>query len=163
MTSKLTSIYRFVVKDAKKQPFDLQALEGKAVLIMNVASKCGYTKSGYEAATELYNKYKDTGKFTVIAFPCNQFGGLEPGIADEIRDVACNKFNAEFPIMAKVDVDTNPLWKYLKETAPGILAKTPIKWNFTFFLCDTNGVPKHRYSPGTYVGAIERDLKELLE
>eukprot|EP00758_Cryptobia_borreli_P016710 Tbor_TRINITY_DN6130_c0_g1::TRINITY_DN6130_c0_g1_i5::g.21745::m.21745/K00432/gpx; glutathione peroxidase len=147
MTSKLTSIYRFVVKDAKKQPFDLQALEGKAVLIMNVASKCGYTKSGYEAATELYNKYKDTGKFTVIAFPCNQFGGLVLGTEKGIREFAYSKFNVEFPILAKVDVDMHPLWKYLQKTVPGVLAKTPIKWNFTFFLCDTNGVPKHRYSP----------------
>eukprot|EP00758_Cryptobia_borreli_P016707 Tbor_TRINITY_DN6130_c0_g1::TRINITY_DN6130_c0_g1_i17::g.21755::m.21755/K00432/gpx; glutathione peroxidase len=147
MKSKPRSIYQFVVKDAKNEPFDLKTLEGKAVLIVSVASKCDYAKQGYEAAMKLYNKYKDTGKFTVIAFPCNHFGGQEYESEEQIREFACTNFNVDFPILAKVNVDENPLWKYLQLSAPGLLGSLSIKWNFTSFLCDTNGVPKHRYSP----------------
>eukprot|EP00658_Telonema_sp_P-2_P055263 TRINITY_DN4393_c0_g1_i13.p1 TRINITY_DN4393_c0_g1~~TRINITY_DN4393_c0_g1_i13.p1 ORF type:complete len:208 (-),score=101.00 TRINITY_DN4393_c0_g1_i13:102-725(-) len=161
------SIYDFTVLDNKKQPYDLKQHAGKAVYFMNVASKCGYTKSGYEAATELFDKYGkgENAKFTVIAFPCNQFGSQEPGTEEEIKEFACSKFKADFPIMAKVDVNGDkeaPIFNYLKHKQTGILGTTSIKWNFTGFLTDTNGIPINRYSPGAKASEIEKDLLKVI-
>lgn len=160
----MSSIYDFEVLDAKKQPYDLKQHKGKPLLIYNVASKCGYTEGGYTTAQALYSKYKSQG-FTVLAFPCNQFAGQEPGTESEIQQFACQRFNAEFPIMAKVDVNgdhAHPLWAYLKKTVPGILGTESIKWNFTSFLVDGNGVPIERYSPGAKEAEVEKKLLPLL-
>ena len=161
------SVYDFVVLDNKKQPYDLKQHAGKAVYIMNVASKCSYTKSGYEAATELFDKYGkgDDAKFVVLAFPCNQFGSQEPGTEAEITEFACTKFKADYPIMAKIDVNGDkeaPLYKYIKHAKTGILGSASIKWNFTGFLTDTNGIPVERYSPGTKAETVEKKLLEVL-
>ncbi|RNF26108.1 glutathione peroxidase-type tryparedoxin peroxidase [Trypanosoma conorhini] len=161
----MTSIYDFQVNGADGKPYDLAQHKGHPLLIYNVASKCGYTKSGYETATALYNKYKDQG-FTVLAFPCNQFAWQEPGTAQEVKEFACTRFKAEFPIMAKIDVnggDAHPLYEFLKETKPGVLGSKAIKWNFTSFLIDKNGVPVVRFSPGAPVEEIEEELLPLLE
>ena len=160
----MSSIYDFEVLDTKKQPYDLKQHKGKPLLIMNVASKCGFTNGGYTTAQALYSKYKSQG-FTVLAFPCNQFGGQEPGTEAEIQQFACQRFNAEFPIMAKVDVNgdhAHPLWVYLKKTVPGILGTESIKWNFTSFLVNGDGVPIERYSPGAKEAEVEKKLLPLL-
>lgn len=161
----MTSIYEFKVNGADHKEYDLSQHMGKPLLIMNVASKCGYAKGGYEAATELYNKYKDQG-FTVLAFPCNQFGGQEPGKEEEIKEMVCTRFKAEFPLMEKICVngsDEHPLYKYLKSAVKGILGTTAIKWNFTSFLVDKDGHAVERFSPGTSAADIEKKLLPLLK
>jgi glutathione peroxidase-type tryparedoxin peroxidase len=163
-TENPTSIHDFIVVTNKKKPYDLAELKGSAVLIMNVASQCGYTQKGYSAATELYTRYKDHG-FTVLAFPCNQFGGQEPGTNEDIEHFACTKFKAEFPIMDKVEVNggsANPLWEFMKKEKTGLLGTTSVKWNFTSFLCDPSGKVVARYSPGTAAKDIEKDLRPIL-
>ncbi|CBH12136.1 glutathione peroxidase-like protein 3, putative [Trypanosoma brucei gambiense DAL972] len=162
--SAASSIFDFEVLDADHKPYNLVQHKGSPLLIYNVASKCGYTKGGYETATTLYNKYKSQG-FTVLAFPCNQFGGQEPGNEEEIKEFVCTKFKAEFPIMAKINVNgenAHPLYEYMKKTKPGILATKAIKWNFTSFLIDRDGVPVERFSPGASVKDIEEKLIPLL-
>ncbi|RNF06857.1 glutathione peroxidase-type tryparedoxin peroxidase [Trypanosoma rangeli] len=161
----MTSIYDFRVNGADGKPYDLLQHKGYPLLIYNVASKCGYAKDGYETATTLYNKYKGQG-FTVLAFPCNQFGGQEPGTAQEVKEFVCTRFKAEFPIMAKIDVNgdkVHPLYEFMKEVKPGILGTKAIKWNFTSFLIDKNGVPVVRFSPGASVDQIEKELVPLLQ
>ncbi|RNF26107.1 trypanothione/tryparedoxin dependent peroxidase 2 [Trypanosoma conorhini] len=160
----MKTIYDFQVNGADGKPYDLAQHKGHPLLIYNVASKCGYTKGGYETATTLYNKYKGQG-LTVLAFPCNQFAGQEPGTAQEVKEFACTRFKAEFPIMAKIDVNggnAHPLYEFLKETKPGIFGSKAIKWNFTSFLIDKNGVPVVRFSPGASVEQIEKELLPLL-
>lgn len=159
------SMYEFTgIKDIKGQLFDMGQLRGKVTLVMNVASQCGYTNTGYTTATTLYNKYKEQG-FMVIGFPCNQFGGQEPGTADQIHEFACTRYKAEFPLMEKVEVNgknAHPLWEFLKTKKPGIFGTTGIKWNFTMFLVDRNGQPVERYAPGAKPGDIEPLLTQLL-
>ncbi|EPY30453.1 glutathione peroxidase-type tryparedoxin peroxidase [Angomonas deanei] len=160
----MSSIYEFQVNGADHKPYDLSQHKGHPLLIYNVASKCGYTKGGYETATELYNKYKDQG-FTVLAFPCNQFMSQEPGTEEEVKEFACTRFSAEFPIMEKVHVnggDEHPLYKYLKHAKKGVLGTTAIKWNFTSFLVDGEGKAVERFSPGTKASEIEKKLIPLL-
>ncbi|ORC87607.1 glutathione peroxidase-like protein [Trypanosoma theileri] len=160
-----SSIYDFQVLDADHQLYNLSQHKGHPLLIYNVASNCGYTKGGYETATTLYNKYKDKG-FTVLAFPCNQFGGQEPGSAQEVKEFACTRFKADFPIMAKIDVNgekAHPLYEYLKSCLSGSAGVQAIKWNFTSFLIDKNGVPVKRFSPDTTVDEIEQQLIALLD
>ena len=158
------TVHDFVVVNNKKQPVDMDQYKGQALLIMNVASQCGYTQKGYSAATELYNRYKDKG-FNVLGFPCNQFGGQEPGSNEDIEQFACTRFKAEFPLMDKVDVNgdkANPLWDFMKKEQTGILGTTSVKWNFTSFLVGPDGKVVKRYSPGTSAGDIEKDLKMVL-
>ena len=160
----MSSIYDFEVFDAKKAPYDMAQHKGHPVLIMNVASKCGYTESGYAAATELHKKYAEQG-FQVLAFPCNQFGGQEPGSEAEVVEMVCKRFKADFPIMSKIDVNgdaAHPMWDYMKKTVPGILGTKSVKWNFTMFLCNGEGVPVERFSPGTKAKDIEKKLVPLL-
>lgn len=162
--AQASSIYDFTVLDAKKQPYELKQLEGKVVLVYNVASQCGLTQAGYTAATTMYNKYKADG-LEVLGFPCNQFAGQEPGTEEEIQHFACTKFKAEFPIMAKVDVNgdkTAPLFGYLKKAAPGILGTESVKWNFTSFLVDRSGKCVYRFSPGESADNIEKKLAPLM-
>eukprot|EP00658_Telonema_sp_P-2_P055265 TRINITY_DN4393_c0_g1_i20.p2 TRINITY_DN4393_c0_g1~~TRINITY_DN4393_c0_g1_i20.p2 ORF type:complete len:139 (+),score=79.76 TRINITY_DN4393_c0_g1_i20:69-485(+) len=116
------------------------------------------TLSSSSAASDVYKRQ-------VIAFPCNQFGSQEPGTEEEIKEFACSKFKADFPIMAKVDVNGDkeaPIFNYLKHKQTGILGTTSIKWNFTGFLTDTNGIPINRYSPGAKASEIEKDLLKVI-
>jgi len=122
------------------------------------------TPVNYLQLNGLYEKYKAEG-FTVLAFPCNQFGGQEPGSEPDIRDIVRNEHNAKFPLFKKIKVngnDAHPLWKFLKEKQSGTLGSA-IKWNFTKFLCDRQGNPVRRYSPTTKPLEVEKEIVALLK
>ena len=125
---------------------DLSAYSGQVLLIVNTASACGYTPQ-YRGLQALYQRFKDQG-FSVLGFPCNQFGSQEPGTADEIQDFCEKKFSVTFPLFAKIDVngpDTHPLYQQLKSAKPGLLGSQDIKWNFTKFLVSRDGQVQKRY------------------
>ncbi|KAG9441208.1 hypothetical protein H6P81_017062 [Aristolochia fimbriata] len=158
-----TSIHDFTVKDARGNDVDLSTYKGKVLLIVNVASQCGLTNSNYTELSQLYEKYKDKG-FEILAFPCNQFGGQEPGTNEQIMEFACTRFKAEYPIFDKVDVNGQnaaPIYKFLKSSKGGLFGDG-IKWNFAKFLVDQNGNVVDRYAPTTSPLSIEKDIKKLL-
>ncbi|XVE64852.1 hypothetical protein DITRI_Ditri07aG0135100 [Diplodiscus trichospermus] len=157
------SIHGFTVKDARGNDVDLSIYKGKVLLIVNVASQCGLTNSNYTELSQLYEKYKDQG-FEILAFPCNQFGGQEPGSNEQILEFACTRFKAEYPIFDKVDVNGDsaaPIYKFLKSSKGGLLGDS-IKWNFTKFLVDKEGHVVERYAPTTTPLSIEKDIQKLL-
>lgn len=163
------SIHEFTVKDIDGKDVSLSDYKGKVVLIVNVASRCGLTTSNYNELAELYSKLKGQD-FEVLAFPCNQFGGQEPGTNQQIKEFACSRFKAEYPIFDKVDVNgenTAPVYKFLKASKSsgllGSLLGDNIKWNFEKFLVDKNGQVVQRYDPTTSPLKIENDIKKLLE
>lgn len=140
----------------------LEQFKGKVLLIVNTASKCGFTPQ-YKQLQALYEKLD--GQLEILAFPCNQFGKQEPGNAEEIREFCDLNFNVTFPLFDKVDVngnDAHPLFDYLKSELPGLLGSKKIKWNFTKFLVDTNGNPVKRYAPQAKPASLESDIKGLL-
>ena len=142
---------------------DLADCKGKVLLIVNTASKCGFTPQ-YEGLEELWRRYRDRG-FAVLAFPSNQFGKQEPGSNEEIADFCSRTFHVTFPIFAKVDVNgpqATPLFQHLKMEAPGVLGSEAIKWNFTKFLVDRDGKVVRRYAPTTKPEAIAKDIEALL-
>ncbi|CAL9757975.1 unnamed protein product, partial [Musa acuminata subsp. burmannicoides] len=154
------SIHDFTVKDARGNDVDLSIYKGKVLLIVNVASQCGLTNSNYKELTQLYEKYKDKD-FEILAFPCNQFAGQEPGSNEEIVEFACTRFKAEYPIFDKVDVNgqnATPIYKFLKSSKGGIFGDG-IKWNFTKFLVDKDGRVVDRYAPTTSPLSIEVNPK----
>ncbi|GLJ42246.1 hypothetical protein SUGI_0874400 [Cryptomeria japonica] len=158
-----TSVHDFTVKDIRGNDVDLSIYKGKVLLIVNVASQCGLTNSNYKEMNELYAKYKDQG-VEILAFPCNQFGGQEPGNNEQIVEVACTRFKAEFPIFDKVEVNGGnaaPIYKFLKSSKGGFFGDS-IKWNFTKFLVDKDGNVVDRYAPTTSPLKIEKDIKKLL-
>ena len=145
------------------ETISLAGKAGKVLLIVNTASKCGFTPQ-YEGLEALWRKYGDRG-FEVIAFPCNQFGGQEPGSVDEIAGFCQVNFGLSFPLMGKVDVngkDAPPLWNWLKAEAPGVLGTKGIKWNFTKFLIDRDGKVVRRYAPTDKPAALDEDIARLL-
>lgn len=159
----MAPFYAFGVKDAQGNMFPFQQLQGKAVLIVNVASKCGYTPQ-YAGLEELYRQYEDQG-FVILGFPCNQFGGQEPGSDAEIVQFCSTTYDVTFPIMAKVDVNganAAPIFDFLKSSAPGVMGTEAIKWNFTKFLISREGQVLERFAPQTdpmdLTSAIERTL-----
>ncbi|XP_068652058.1 probable phospholipid hydroperoxide glutathione peroxidase [Aristolochia californica] len=157
------SVHEFTVKDIDGKEASLSKFKGKVLLIVNVASRCGLTSSNYSELTHIYEKYKSQG-FEILAFPCNQFGGQEPGSNAEIKQFACTRFKTEFPIFDKVDVNgpnTAPIYKFLKSSAGGFLGDV-IKWNFEKFLVDKNGKVVERYPPTTSPFQIEKDIQKLL-
>lgn len=136
---------------------------GKTVLIVNVASKCGYTPQ-YAGLEELYRKYKERG-FEILAFPCNQFGAQEPGNAEEIANFCTLTYDVSFPLFAKVDVNganADPLYKHLRSEKRGLIGDS-IKWNFTKFLVNAEGKVVKRYAPTTKPYQIEKDIAALLD
>lgn len=136
---------------------------GKVLLIVNVASKCGFT-SQYTGLEALYRKYKDRG-FEILAFPCNQFGSQEPGDAAEIASFCSLTYDVTFPLFGKVEVNgsgADPLFDYLKSVQPGVLGTTRIKWNFTKFLVDRSGKVVDRYAPTTKPSDLEKEIEALL-
>ncbi|MES2339018.1 MAG: glutathione peroxidase [Pseudomonadota bacterium] len=158
--SDLTTI---PVKAADGAETDLSVYAGKVLLIVNTASKCGFTPQ-YSGLEALHRKYGDRG-FEVLGFPCNQFGGQEPGDAAEIANFCSLTYDVTFPVFAKVDVngdDAAPLFRHLKKAAPGVLGSEGIKWNFTKFLVDRSGKVVDRYAPTTKPADIERDIEKLL-
>lgn len=137
----------------------LSEYQNKVVLIVNTASKCGFT-SQYRALEELYQKYRDQG-LVILGFPCNQFGSQEPGGSDEIATFCQKNYGVTFPMFDKIDVngsDTAPIYQDLKAEAPGLLGTRNIKWNFTKFLIGRNGVIINRYAPTTKPGDLEEDI-----
>ncbi|KAJ0113390.1 probable glutathione peroxidase 5 [Pistacia vera] len=157
------SIHEFTVKDSRGKDVDLSIYKGKVLLVVNVASKCGFTDSNYTQLTDLYNKYKDKG-FEVLAFPCNQFLKQEPGSSEEAQEFACTRYKAEYPIFQKVRVNgptTAPVYKFLKANSSGFFGSR-IKWNFTKFLVDKEGHVIGRYGTTTPPMAIEADIKKAL-
>ena len=136
---------------------------GKVVLVVNTASKCGFTPQ-YEGLQALWRQYRDRG-FEVIAFPCNQFGKQEPGEADEIASFCAVNFGLSFPLMGKVEVNgdgATPLYDWLKSEAPGLLGSKAIKWNFTKFLIGRDGKVVRRYAPTDKPAGIAKDIEALL-
>nr|AFK40677.1 unknown [Lotus japonicus] len=161
-TSEKT-VHEFTVKDARGKDVNLSTYKGKVLLIVNVASKCGFTNSNYTQLTELYQRYKDKG-LEILAFPCNQFLKQEPGTGQEAEQFACTRFKAEYPIFGKVRVngaDTAPLYRFLKQKKGGFLGSS-IKWNLTKFLVDKEGNVLQRYGTTTTPLAIENDIKKAL-
>jgi len=159
-----TSLHEFKVKNAAGQDVDLSQHKGKVVLIVNVASKCGFTPQ-YEGLEAVYNKYKDQG-FVILGFPSNQFGAQEPGNDSEIQDFCKMNYGVTFPVMAKVDVNGNnatPVYDFLKSSAPGILGTEGIKWNFTKFLVGKDGKVIKRYAPGTEPKEMGADIEAALK
>jgi glutathione peroxidase len=157
------NIYQFTVKNAKGEDVSLANYKDHVILAVNVASKCGFTPQ-YKELQELYTQYKEQ-KFIILGFPCNQFGKQEPGADSEIQQFCELNFGVTFPVMAKIDVNgenADPLFKYLTSSLPGLLGIEMVKWNFTKFLIDKNGVPKKRYAPQDNPLKIAEDLKELL-
>lgn len=154
--------YDYTVKDIDGNLVSMRDFEGKVVLVVNTASKCGFTKQ-YKGLEELYRKYKDKG-FVIIGFPCNQFGGQEPGSESEIKNFCESTFEVSFPMMAKIDVNgenADPLYKFLKSEQGGILGDK-IKWNFTKFLIDKKGNVVDRFSSAKTPEAIESDVLKYL-
>lgn len=157
------SIYDFEVKDINGQAQSLKKYQGKTLLIVNVASKCGFT-SQYTELEQIYKEYKDSG-LEILAFPCNQFGAQEPGDAEEIKSFCSLTYNVTFPLFQKIDVNGDeaaPVYTYLKESLPGILGSKLIKWNFTKFLVDKEGRPVERYAPNDKPLDIAKDIKKIL-
>jgi len=136
---------------------------GKVLLVVNTASKCGFTPQ-YKGLEALWRKYRDRG-FEVVAFPCNQFGGQEPGDADQIAEFCEVNFGLSFPLMGKVEVNgpgADPLFDWLKSEAPGVFGTKRVKWNFTKFLIDRQGKVVRRYAPADKPESLEKAIEALL-
>ncbi len=157
------SVYDFTVTTSDEEEKTLRAYQGQVMLIVNTASKCGFTPQ-YQGLQELQKRFFEKG-FTVLAFPCNQFGHQEPGTNNEIQDFCKLTYDVTFPVFAKVDVNgdkAHALFKYLKRTVPGIMNSGTIKWNFTKFLIDQNGEAVKRYAPQTTPDSIAEDIEKLI-
>lgn len=157
------SVYDYSASLTAGSDVSLDKFRGKALLIVNTASACGFTPQ-YGDLQELYAKYGEKG-FEVLAFPCNQFGSQESGSDAEIAKFCDLKFNVTFPIFQKVEVNgknAHPLFQYLKKELPGLLGSQNIKWNFTKFLIDKNGKPVKRYAPKDKPKSFAKDIEELL-
>lgn len=161
---KKVSIYDFDVQAIDSSKVSLKDKKGKVLLIVNVASKCGYTKQ-YAGLQKLYDTHKDKG-FEVLGFPCNQFGGQEPGTEKEIQSFCDLNYKVTFPLFAKVNVngkDAHPLFNYLKSAQKGVLGTEAIKWNFTKFLVNKKGEVLARYASATTPESIEEEIVKLLK
>ena len=161
--SDAKTIADFTAKLPNGEEVSLADKQGKVLLVVNVASKCGFTPQ-YEGLEALQRKFADRG-FEVLGFPCNQFMGQEPGNADEIASFCKLNYDVSFPLMAKIDVngtDAPPLFDWLKKEAPGLMGTRSIKWNFTKFLIDREGKVVRRYAPTDKPEDIEKDIEKLL-
>jgi glutathione peroxidase len=157
------SVYDFEAQTLNGKPASLADWRGQALLIVNTASKCGFTPQ-YAGLEQLYRTYKERG-FSVIGFPCNQFGSQEPGDADEIADFCSTTYDVSFPMMAKIDVNgpaAHPLYAYLKHARKGLLGSEAIKWNFTKFLIDRKGEPVRRFAPLDKPEALASAIESVL-
>jgi len=157
------TVYDFKARTIDGEEVSLSHYRGKVLLIVNVASRCGFTPQ-YRGLEELYERFGKSG-FEVLGFPCNQFGKQEPGTDSDIRGFCDLQYGVRFPLFSKIDVNgtgTHPLYEFLKKSKPGFLGTKRIKWNFTKFLIDRNGKPLKRYSPQTTPDKIEKDLQTAL-
>ncbi|MBJ7314120.1 glutathione peroxidase [Rugamonas sp. CCM 8940] len=159
----MTTIYEHAAATLSGAPADLSQYQGRVLLIVNTASQCGFTPQ-YKGLEAVYQQFKERGA-VVLGFPCNQFGGQEPGAADEIGAFCEKNFGVSFPLFAKVDVngsEAHPLFKQLKKDAPGLLGTEAIKWNFTKFLVRKDGTVYKRYAPATKPEELVGDIEKLL-
>lgn len=157
------TLYDIQVLQANGEELPMKKFEGKALLIVNTASKCGFTPQ-YEGLQKLYEAYKDKG-FEILAFPSNQFMNQEPLNDDKIAEFCSVNYNVSFPVLKKIDVNgknTSPLFRFLKKKLPGSLGIQSVKWNFTKFLVDKTGKPVRRYAPSTEPEKISSDIEKLL-
>lgn len=158
------SIYDFEANNLRGQEESLSKYKGKVLLVVNTASKCGFTPQ-YKGLQEVYDKFKDRG-FEVLGFPSNQFAGQEPGESEDIAEFCEINYGVTFPMYEKVDVkgdEAHPLFKYLSKEAPGVLGSKSVKWNFTKFLVDQEGRVLKRFAPSTTPDQIEADIAKLLD
>ena len=158
----MASIYDFSALDNKGREVNFSSFEGKVLLIVNTASKCGFTPQ-YKGLEALYKKYKDQG-LVIVGFPCDQFAHQEPGTDSEIAQFCEINFGVTFPLMKKIDVngdDAHPIYKYLKTATKGFLGNS-IKWNFTKFLISKDGTKVERFSPTTKPEALDRRIADFL-
>jgi glutathione peroxidase len=159
----MTDITSIPVTASDGSTIDLSSHKGEVMLIVNVASKCGFTPQ-YEGLEALQRKYAANG-FSVLGFPCNQFGAQEPGNAEEIVNFCKLSYDVSFPLFAKIDVNGDnaaPIYQHLKDEAPGLLGSKSIKWNFTKFLVDRSGKVVKRYPPQAKPEDLARDIEALL-
>jgi glutathione peroxidase len=159
----MTTVFDFTAQDIAGKDVDLSAYKGKVLLIVNTASKCGFTPQ-YKGLQALFEKYRERG-FEVLGFPCNQFGHQEPGDEAAISEFCELNFGVDFPLFGKIDVngdDAHPLYRHLKEEAPGILGSKAVKWNFTKFLVGRDGKVIKRYAPTDTPASLEKDIEKLL-
>ena len=157
------NIYDCGIKTMDGQDKLLGDYKGKVLLIVNTASKCGFTPQ-YQGLEDLYRRYKDRG-FVVLAFPCNQFGHQEPGSESEIQQFCTTRYDVSFPVFAKIEVNganAHPFYRYLKDEKPGVLGTKAIKWNFTKFLVDRSGHVVRRYAPADKPESLIGDIEQLL-
>tara|TARA_B100000927_G_C16436994_1_gene458076 strand:- start:442 stop:918 length:477 start_codon:yes stop_codon:yes gene_type:complete len=157
----MSTIYDFTVKNASGEDVSLEQYKGKNILIVNVASKCGFTPQ-YEGLEKIYNDGKDQD-FIILGFPCNQFGKQEPGSDNEIQEFCQLNYGVSFPVMAKIDVngdETHPLYQFLKTSQKGLLGSEAVKWNFTKFWVNKEGRPVKRYAPQDKPDAIWKEIQQ---
>ncbi|QLG71128.1 hypothetical protein HG535_0B01660 [Zygotorulaspora mrakii] len=160
----VSKFYSFAPTDSKGEPYPFKQLEGKVVLIVNVASKCGFTPQ-YEELEKLYTKFKDEG-LVILGFPCNQFGSQEPGSDQEIASFCKLNYGVTFPVLKKIDVNgksEEPVYEFLKKEKSGLLGLSRIKWNFEKFLIDKQGNVVERYSSLTKPQSLESEVQRLLK
>lgn len=160
----MSDLYNFKVKDINGEDVALEDYKGKVLLVVNTASKCGFTPQ-YKGLEEMYKKHKENG-LEVLGFPCNQFGKQEPGDAEEIKNFCSLTYDVSFPMFAKVDVngkEASPFFEHLKAQAPGMLGSKAIKWNFTKFLVDKDGNVLKRFAPKDTPEKIEKEIETLLK
>ncbi|MES2935756.1 MAG: glutathione peroxidase [Pseudomonadota bacterium] len=159
----MRTVFDFVAKGIDGTAIDLKIYEGKVLLIVNTASQCGFTPQ-YKGLEKVYQQFKDQG-VEVLGFPCNQFGGQEPGAAEQISDFCELRFGVTFPLFDKIEVNgdrASPLFQHLKLKAPGLLGSKAIKWNFTKFLIKKDGTVYKRYAPATKPEELAGDIQKLL-
>jgi glutathione peroxidase len=158
--------FDFTMTDIQGKPVDFHTFKGKykAYIVVNVASACGLTNTNYTQLARFHDQYADQG-LKILGFPCNQFGGQEPGTETEIREFCTLNYGVTFPMYAKVDVNgdgTAPLFAHLKSAAPGLLGSESVKWNFTKFLIDREGRVVRRYAPTDSPEGLAQDIEALL-
>ncbi|MEO0698390.1 MAG: glutathione peroxidase [Pseudomonadota bacterium] len=159
----MTTIADFTVTTNRGEELDLSTKKGKVLLVVNTASKCGFTPQ-YDGLEKLYQDFKEKD-FEVLGFPCNQFGAQEPGNADQIAEFCKVNFGVTFPLMQKIDVngpDASPLFDWMKKEQKGLMGSTSIKWNFTKFLIDREGNVVKRYGSNDTPARIAKDIEKLL-
>lgn len=159
----MSGVHQFSAVTIDGTEVPLQDYQGKVLLVVNTASKCGFTPQ-FKGLETLYKKYKDQG-LEILGFPCNQFGKQDPGTNDEISQFCELNYGVSFPMFGKIDVNgdaAHPLFKYLKDAAPGMLGTQAIKWNFTKFLVDSEGRVVKRFAPKDTPQKIESEIKKLL-
>ncbi len=157
------NIYEFSCEDSSGQTINLSDFKGKTLLIVNTASQCGFTPQ-YEGLEKLQNNYSSE-VFSVLAFPCNQFGGQEPGTNEQITEFCSLNYGNTFPIFSKIDVNgenAHPLFNFLTSEKKGLLGTQKIKWNFTKFLINKDGEPVNRYGSSTTPEQIQSDIEKLI-